>query len=338
MADNRGRKGGRVTQRATPPARAGGRPSPATKGRGSSASAPATRAPAEPAPARAGGFAAGVRALLDPAGAGAGRGADERERPWWGLGDVLVWFLVAQVATVIVYTLVLAAGGYALAYPTGPGAVVGEYTGQVAVGLTPEITRTAADLPLAVTALLQVPLWLGLLGGPLYAARRKGTSLKVDFGFEARWRDVPTGLAIGVGAQLLLLPALYWLLFRLLGEEYDVSARARELTDQATGPGGVVLLILIVGVGAPVFEELFFRGLTQRALANRLGPVAAVALSSVFFASAHVELIEFLGLLAFGVILGVLAQRTGRLGPSIFAHMGFNLTAAVTLLWNLPLP
>ena len=36
---------------------------------------------------------------------------------------------------------------------------------------------------------------------------------------------------------------------------------------------------------------------------------------------------------AFGAVLGILAYRTGRLGPSIATHMGFNaVTAAVLLL------
>jgi hypothetical protein len=30
-----------------------------------------------------------------------------------------------------------------------------------------------------------------------------------------------------------------------------------------------------------------------------------------------------------------MAQRFGRLGPSIFAHIGFNLVTAVVLIWNI---
>lgn len=341
MADNRGRKGGRVTQRATPPKAKGGSASGRSTSSASRANATATAtrsAAADPEGGTSGlspstGFLDGLRALFGP-----GVGDAERERPWWGMGDMLLWFLIAQVAAAVAFLVAVSLGGYDLVHPTGPGAVVGEYTGQVAVGVPPSITKTGADLPIALQALLQVPLWLGFLGGPLYAAWRKGTSLKVDFGFTARWSDVPIGLAIGVAVQALFVPAFYWVLFKILGQEYDVSAQARELTDKATSPAGVVLLLLLVGVGAPVFEELFFRGLSQRAIAKRFGPIAGIVLAAFFFAFAHAQSLQFPALFMFGLLLGTIAYRTGRLGMAIFAHMGFNLTAAVTLVWNLPLP
>ena len=37
----------------------------------------------------------------------------------------------------------------------------------------------------------------------------------------------------------------------------------------------------------------------------------------------------------FGAVVGWLVWRTDRLGPAIWAHVGFNLTAAVVLVWNL---
>ena len=37
-------------------------------------------------------------------------------------------------------------------------------------------------------------------------------------------------------------------------------------------------------------------------------------------------------LAAFGLVLSVLAHRTGRLGPSIWAHVGFNATTVVALV------
>src|SRR5262245_24103565 len=52
-----------------------------------------------------------LRRILDPAGTakGAGEGGAERverERPWWGFGDVLLWLAVGQLLTAWVSVLI----------------------------------------------------------------------------------------------------------------------------------------------------------------------------------------------------------------------------------------
>lgn len=53
--------------------------------------------------------------------------------------------------------------------------------------------------------------------------------------------------------------------------------------------------------------------------------------SSTVFGISHFQLVQFPGLFAFGVVLAVLAVRTGRLGPSIAAHVAFNGVAVIGL-------
>jgi hypothetical protein len=57
----------------------------------------------------------------------------------------------------------------------------------------------------------------------------------------------------------------------------------------------------------------------------------AIGLSAIVFALAHFEAVQFAGLALFGVLLAVLAWRTGRLAPSIGAHVAFNAAAVVTV-------
>jgi membrane protease YdiL (CAAX protease family) len=47
----------------------------------------------------------------------------------------------------------------------------------------------------------------------------------------------------------------------------------------------------------------------------------------------HLQALQFAGLFAFGVVLAVLALRTGRLAAPIVAHMAFN-AVTVVVLWN----
>jgi membrane protease YdiL (CAAX protease family) len=208
--------------------------------------------------------------------------------------------------------------------------------GQAALDIVGHVTGghyEAKTTPLWLVAVLELFLWAGLLGAPIYAARTKGNGVVRDFGLRVRPLDVPVGIAIGVACQLVLVPlvSLPWIL--VLGKDLDqLDDAARQLADKATDPLGVVLLVLIVVLGAPVVEELFFRGLLQRSLLRKMGAVPAVAISSFVFALTHFQLLQFLALWAFGAVLGTLAVRTGRLGPGILAHMAFNAVTVIALV------
>ena len=106
----------------------------------------------------------------------------------------------------------------------------------------------------------------------------------------------------------------------------DLEGPAQTLTDRANSPVDVVLLVLIVGVMAAVFEEIFYRGLLQRSLLKRgLRPVLAIGITSVLFGATHFQLLQLPGLMLAGAVFGTLAYRADRLGPAIAAHLTFNM-------------
>ncbi|MGH9165042.1 MAG: lysostaphin resistance A-like protein [Acidimicrobiales bacterium] len=184
------------------------------------------------------------------------------------------------------------------------------------------------DLTLGLTVVTLVASWAGLVGGTVLASRRRGTGrLSQDLGLRLEGRDVLPGVAAGVLSQLVILPLLY-LPVRLFTHDLDLSEEARKVTGLGSGPG-LVLLSLCIVIGAPLAEEIFFRGLLQRTLARRFGATWAVAGSALIFGVTHFQPLLLPGLTAFGVVLAVLTRRSGRLGPALVAHMAFN---AVTIL------
>lgn len=198
--------------------------------------------------------------------------------------------------------------------------------------LTGQSLDTPSDeLPLSTLALQQVPFYGGMLAVPLMAARYKGRGPVTDFGLRVRLTDAPLGLVVGFVTQyaalLLYLPVLWWTSVT----SDDISKPARELTDKAHG-AGVVLLIVVVAIAAPIVEEIFFRGLVLRSLERRFGARWAVVGSSLIFGAAHLEPLQFPALFVFGLVAAVLATRTGRLGPGIWAHVAFNAVAVVSLV------
>lgn len=228
--------------------------------------------------------------------------------PRWGMADVVVAFVVAQLASLVGFSAFAAYRGVPVDELSTDALAIGE------------------------VALLQVPLWLGLLGVPLIATRIRGNGPIRDLGWRATRWDAPAGVALGVACQFVLVPLVTLPVLLLSDTDQDaLEAPARELTDKATG-AGVLVLVLVVVVAAPLAEEVFFRGLLQRTLVRSLPVWPAMIITSLAFGASHFQLVQFPALAAFGLVLSYVAHRTGRLGLNTWAHVGFNATTVVILL------
>lgn len=112
-------------------------------------------------------------------------------------------------------------------------------------------------------------------------------------------------------------------------------------------PDVVLLVVSAIGVCvvSPVLEEVVFRGLFQRRLADALTPrtrFLAVLLTAFLFALLHVLISSpasslvgfevFTTTFLLGLLTGSLVAMTGRIGGAILAHVLFN-TVAVVLTW-----
>lgn len=157
-------------------------------------------------------------------------------------------------------------------------------------------------------------------------SRRDATGRFVD-DYRLRWRWIDTlGFPIGVLSQLVLLQLVYWPLRELFPDTFTddrLEERAGDLWDRAHG-GWLIALVIVVAIGAPIVEELVYRGLILQTLQSRVNDALALVVSAAFFAGIHFAPIEFPGLFAFAIVLGLCFQRTGRLGMAITAHIGFN--------------
>jgi membrane protease YdiL (CAAX protease family) len=182
------------------------------------------------------------------------------------------------------------------------------------------------DIPTSVTVLGIFCLWIPFVVALAVVSQRWGQGrFGRDFKVHLRWVDV-AGLPIGIASQLLLVNLVYWPLERIWPETFSaekIEQPARELWDRAHG-GWVVVLVLVVALGAPIIEELVYRGLVLQSLQSRLNDWVALVIGSAWFALIHLQPVQFFGLFAFALVLGICFQRTGRLGMSVMAHIGFN--------------
>jgi hypothetical protein len=195
-----------------------------------------------------------------------------------------------------------------------------------------QITRLSEPPTWYVVSTL-LGLWAGFLGAAWLAAGVRGTkSLSRDLGLRFRWIDL-VGVPIGVGGQILV--ALMYIPIAEHVHDFNqrFNAPSQRLTGGSHGAGFAVIAVLTV-VGAPFFEELFFRGVLLRSLARLfgnvagfVGPALAIVVTGVLFGLAHAESLQLLGLAVFGIILSLVSYLTGRLGMNMVAHATFNLMA-----------
>lgn len=189
-------------------------------------------------------------------------------------------------------------------------------------------------MPTWVVSASAASLWIPALVALVLVSRARGTGSWVrDFGLRARWIDL-VGLPIGVASQLILVPLVTLPFTRLFPDSFSaerVEERARGLAEMASGPW-IVLLVLVVVVGAPLVEELVYRGFIQLGLAPRIGATVSLLVTAAWFTLVHLSPPEFPGLFAFSLVLGLCAARTGRLGMAVAAHVAFNATGLLLVV------
>ncbi|MEM7321981.1 MAG: CPBP family intramembrane glutamic endopeptidase [Actinomycetota bacterium] len=178
---------------------------------------------------------------------------------------------------------------------------------------------------------LSFGLWVGYFLGPILMNRVTGSGPMVDFHLSISARGVAIAAAIGAAVQLLVLPALYFPLLRLV--DSDPGEAARELAATVDTPLEIFFFFGAAIVLAPIVEEWFYRGMLLPALARRFNPTVGILGSSVVFTLVHIRPILFPGIFALAIVLAVMTMKTRRLAPAIITHMAFNAVTAISLVY-----
>jgi len=183
----------------------------------------------------------------------------------------------------------------------------------------------------------QSALWAGMVGATVVASWRNGSrSLARDYGLSWPKRgDLWTGVVGGVLGRLPPTFVLVLIVWANRGFNAPNSAGRQINGFTPEGTAGWIVVTSIAVLGAPVIEELFFRGLVQGAFTRRIGAVPAIFVTALIFSAAHL-LNEgpFAPYVLFpaAVVLGYLRYRYGRLAPGMVAHGTFNALAFALFL------
>ena len=202
--------------------------------------------------------------------------------------------------------------------------------------------RALADLPDAIHSTLQQPGMQAVLVMLVLSLAAAVIMLLIRHRWPALWSLAhPPGFGFvrPEQARFLLLAAVIGLATPLVGgwlthwlaQGHPITQNISQLGESTPLAWRIPLVLLVVSLG-PLVEELLFRGVLLSALLQRWGAVAAIGLSSLVFALAHLpgldwQVFALPDLLLLAVALAWLRLRSGSIWPSVVGHAANNLLA-----------
>ncbi len=208
----------------------------------------------------------------------------------------------------------------------------------------------AAAQPIVQGANLESPAWKALIA----SACMHGGILLLCLGIYFKKRALFFGeisshrlnalqaLLHGFYGFMMAMPVIWimskaWQLFLKtfysMGVDFTASPQALvEIIVESSDRLPVILMGILAIFIAPITEEIVFRGLLYRYFKSRIQPGPALLLSSLLFACMHFNLLSFLPLFIFGLLLGRNYERTGSIKVPIVIHALFNANTYLVLL------
>ena len=223
----------------------------------------------------------------------------------WRSWEVVVVFFSGAIASLFVAVLVVAGGADPLA-PIPFSAVFG--------------AQAVASFAMA---------W--------YLSKTRGSgSLAADTGLiisGSDWWGVPAGMGLQIAIAIVTAPLIVW-----IWPDGPPSQSVAEVAESSETLIEQLLVLMVVAVGAPIIEEMIFRGMLLSILAKSLSRWPAILVSAAVFAAVHLfdpnAIAVIPGLFLLGIALGWAAMKRGDLSLAIALHSGINLLAAITLLYG----
>ena len=149
-------------------------------------------------------------------------------------------------------------------------------------------------------------------------------------------------LLIGLGSGILVVPLLLginWAISYLLTHFHGPPVEQQVVT-MVKANSDVFLrisLALAAIITAPFVEEAVFRGVLYPAIKQRGHRLLGILFTALLFAGVHANLMTFIPLALFAIILALLYDKTGALVTPMITHSVFNALNFVLLLNERPI-
>jgi len=181
-----------------------------------------------------------------------------------------------------------------------------------AVYLMGEYTLLLSGITLVVMLALFLPLWRGT----------KRTHPELNTGKVSK---KPILLTVGLFLGLNLFLNAVFDLTRVM----EFFPGTIEHHEAMFAGGGIIMQLVVIGLLAPIVEELCFRGVVLNRLSAWMPTWAAVLISSIVFGLVHIDTFQILYTTLIGFIFAWGYIRTKNLWIPIVGHVVFNMTSVL---------
>jgi membrane protease YdiL (CAAX protease family) len=134
-------------------------------------------------------------------------------------------------------------------------------------------------------------------------------------------------------SALPLVGATAWIAHTFLNVNNSDNPVIAQFIQAATAanPVAIAVFFFTIGVMAPFFEEILFRGFLYGSLKTKIGTPLAMLVSAAIFAGVHFDKGGALMLFAIGFVLAFTYERSRSLYASMIAHGLWNTTACLVM-------
>lgn len=168
-----------------------------------------------------------------------------------------------------------------------------------------------------------------------------GNSIGKYFGLNR----VPSGRKLIIA--IILMPVAIFLIMMLAKINhylpfpewvYSSELRSAAITDNLLRTDSFTVLLanlFVIALLPAVGEELFFRGLIQKAIVNKTSNVhIGVIITAAIFSAVHFQFLGFIPRMLMGIILGYMFVWSKNIWYPIIAHFINNAIAVITIYYN----
>ena len=150
-------------------------------------------------------------------------------------------------------------------------------------------------------------------------------------------KSILKNIGIAIYSYIGFLPVLAVIFLAVMGAakifNYTPPPEAiYELIFKEQRPFLLIIISVLISLIGPIVEEVFFRGFLYGALRKSFGISRAILFSAIFFSLLHTNVLGFIPIVALGMFLAYLREKTGSLVPSITVHIIHN-TALASLMF-----
>jgi len=150
--------------------------------------------------------------------------------------------------------------------------------------------------------------------------RKDRKAFTEEFGvYKTGFKNNLWAFSSGVSLSLLLAGIMTFLFSAGMIPEYQQGLK------EIVSGTNFLFAVLVIGIVAPAFEEILFRGLIYGQLKNNFNVVVSVVVQALIFGAYHGNLIQFVYAVPLGIFFSYSYLKTKTIWTPIAIHIWFNI-------------